>query len=611
MNHTLARRFSVTVLGALAASIPALTGCESPPPPVQEAPPAPVAPQETEAEVQARAREQFTAQLTTAMADFDAALAARNPEQLATSMQTINMTMLTARKAGCELSMDRQVQDRTLQRDAFFQGVNVIPLLEPSMARAEADAAASRWSDLQSAMTGVRALFTQSDPAIAPEQRTAVAQRIADLEQRLQAGLALQAQQTLATKLSNQLTSATTALAADTAAEADRATSTVTAAEAAIATLTLVPTADLTRQAADLRTLIATTRTHVEQRANAARLQTSLEALDREATAAAGKLAGLTTAATNATELQRAIDTTALEATAKQSLNQSMTRLSARLQTEIGALQDTAARAAIDAQIATARTAMTAAIAATTASNIPEAAEQLAAAQKASQAAAALQGSTRWSEPQKSTEARTACDALSAGIARLERTLAGARADDGIARAMAAAETHLTANESAAWPADITAVTEASRVPDATPAKRTDAEGMLTRLSSAMERESVLTARSPAIEQSMADMALDSARTQIEELRTAAAAPAIIEADRTIITTRADEFTQRVDELERVHATKVSLIIIAATAIGAIGGAIALGIRRRRAAKIHTPPSAEAPGGGACGRWPEPAWSAE
>jgi hypothetical protein len=115
---------------------------------------------------------------------------------------------------------------------------------------------------------------------------------------------------------------------------------------------------------------------------------------------------------------------------------------------------------------------------------------------------------------------------------------------------------------------------------------------MLTRLSSAMERESVLTARSPAIEKSMTDMALDSARTQIEELRTAAAAPAIIEVDRTIITARADEFKQRVDELERIHATKVSLIIIAATAIGAIGGAIALGIRRRRAAKIHTPPSA-------------------
>jgi Na+-translocating ferredoxin:NAD+ oxidoreductase RnfC subunit len=107
-----------------------------------------------------------------------------------------------------------------------------------------------------------------------------------------------------------------------------------------------------------------------------------------------------------------------------------------------------------------------------------------------------------------------------------------------------------------------------------------------------MERESVLTARSPAIEQSMTDMALDSARTQIEELRTAAATPAIIEADRTLITARADEFTQRVDELERVHTMKVRLIIIAATAIGAIGAAIALVIRRRRAAKIHTPPDA-------------------
>jgi hypothetical protein len=362
--------------------------------------------------------------------------------------------------------------------------------------------------------------------------------------------------------------------------------------ESAIATLTLVPTADLTRQAADLRTLIATTRTHVEQRANAARLQAAFEALDREATAAAGKLAGLTTASTKATELTRSIESTSLDATAKQSLNQSITGLSARLQAQIGALQDTAARAAIDANIATARTAVNAATAAITASKLPVADEQLNAAQTASNAAAALHGSTRWSEPQKSTEARTACDTLSADIAKLERTLAGARADDGIARAMTAAETHLKANESAAWPADITAVTEASRLPDATPAKRADAEAMLARLTSAMERESVLSARSPAIEQSMTDMALDSARTQIEELRTAAATPAIIEADRTLITARADEFTQRVDELERVHTMKVRLIIIAATAIGAIGAAIALVIRRRRAAKIHTPPDA-------------------
>ena len=592
MNHTLARRFSVTVLGALAASIPALTGCETPPPPVQEAPPAPVVPQETEAEVQARAREQFTAQLTTAMADFDAALAARNPEQLATSMQTINMTVLAARKAGCELGMDREVQSRNLQRGAFFQGVNVIPLLMPSLARAEAHATANQWAELRVEMISIRALFAQSDTAIAPEQRAAVEPRINRLEERLQVGLALQSEQGTAAALASQLSAATAALAADNAAEADRAEVTVGSVEAELSKITLVPTADLTRQAAELRTLIATTRTHVAQRANATRLQTALDALDREATAAAGKLAGLTTAATKATELQRAIDTTALEATAKQSLNQSATRLSARLQTQIGALQDTAARATIDAQIATARTAMTAATAAITASQLPVAGEQLTAAQTASQAAATLHGSTRWSEPQKSTEARTACDALSADIARLERTLAGARADDAIARAMAAAETHLKANESAAWPADVTAVTEASRVPDATPAKRTDAEGMLTRLSSAMERESVLTARSPAIEKSMTDMALDSARTQIEELRTAAAAPAIIEADRTIITTRADEFTQRVDELQHVHDMKVRLIIIAAVAVGALSGIIALVMRRRRAAKIHTPPSA-------------------
>ena len=592
MNHTLARRFSVTVLGALAASIPALTGCETPPPPVQEAPPAPVVPQETEAEVQARAREQFTAQLTTAMADFDAALAARNPEQLATSMQTINMTVLAARKAGCELGMDREVQSRNLQRGAFFQGVNVIPLLMPSLARAEAHATANQWAELRVEMISIRALFAQSDTAIAPEQRAAVEPRINRLEERLQVGLALQSEQGTAAALASQLSAATAALAADNAAEADRAEVTVGSVEAELSKITLVPTADLIRQAADLRTLIATTRIHVAQRANATRLQTALDALDREATAAAGKLAGLTTAATKATELQRAIDTTALEATAKQSLNQSMTRLSARLQTQIGALQDTAARAAVDAQIATARTAMTAANAAITASQLPVAGEQLTAAQTASQAAAALHGSTRWSEPQKSTEARTACDALSADVARLERTLAGARADDGIARAMVAAETHLKANESAAWPADVTAVTEASRVPDATPAKRTDAEGMLTRLSSAMERESVLTARSPAIEKSMTDMALDSARTQIEELRTAATAPAIIEADRTIITARADEFTQRVDELQHVHDMKVRLIVIAAVAVGAVSGIIALVIRRRRAAKIHTPPSA-------------------
>ena len=592
MNHTLARRFSVTVLGALAASIPALTGCETPPPPVQEASPAPVVPQETEAEVQARAREQFTAQLTTAMADFDAALAARNPEQLATSMQTINMTVLAARKAGCELGMDREVQSRNLQRGAFFQGVNVIPLLMPSLARAEAHATANQWAELRVEMISIRALFAQSDTAIAPEQRAAVEPRINRLEERLQVGLALQSEQGTAAALASQLSAATAALAADNAAEADRAEVTVGSVEAELSKITLVPTADLIRQAADLRTLIATTRIHVAQRANATRLQTALDALDREATAAAGKLAGLTTAATKATELQRAIDTTALEATAKQSLNQSMTRLSARLQTQIGALQDTAARAAVDAQIATARTAMTAATAAITASQLPVAGEQLTAAQTASQAAAALHGSTRWSEPQKSTEARAACDVLSADVARLERTLAGARADDGIARAMTVAETHLKANESAAWPADVTAVTEASRVPDATPAKRTDAEGMLTRLSSAMERESVLTARSPAIEKSMTDMALDSARTQIEELRTAAAAPAIIEADRTIITARADEFTQRVDELQHVHDMKVRLIIIAAVAVGALSGIIALVIRRRRAAKIHTPPSA-------------------
>ena len=592
MNHTLSRRFSVTVLGALAASIPTLTGCETPPPPVQEAPPAPVVPQETEAEVQARAREQFTAQLTTAMADFDAALAARNPEQLATSMQTINMTVLAARKAGCELGMDREVQSRNLQRGAFFQGVNVIPLLMPSLARAEAHATANQWAELRVELISIRALFAQSDTAIAPEQRAAVEPRINRLEERLQVGLALQSEQGTATQLASQLSAATAALAADNAAEADRAEVTVGSVEAELSKITLVPTADLTRQAAELRTLIATTRTHVAQRANATRLQTALDALDREATAAAGKLADLTTAATKATELQRAIDTTALEATAKQSLNQSATRLSARLQTQIGALQDTAARAAVDAQIATARTAMTAATAAITASQLPVAGEQLTAAQTASQAAAKLHGSTRWSEPQKSTEARTACDVLSADVARLERTLAGARADDGIARTMAAAETHLKANESAAWPADVTAVTEASRVPDATPAKRTDAEGMLTRLTSAMERESVLTARSPAIEKSMTDMALDSARTQIEELRTAAAAPAIIEADRTILTTRADEFTQRVDELQHVHDMKVRLIIIAAVAVGALSGIIALVIRRRRAAKIHTPPDA-------------------
>ena len=592
MNHTLARRFSVTVLGALAASIPALTGCETPPPPVQEAPPAPVVPQETDAELQTRAREQFTAQLTTAMADFDAALAARNPEQLATSMQTINMTMLNARKAGCELGMDRQVQDRTLQRDAYFQGVNVIPLLLPSLTRAEAHATANQWAELRVELISIRALFAQSDTAIAPEQRAAVEPRINRLEERLQVGLALQSEQGTAAALASQLSAATAALAADNAAEADRAEVTVGSVEAELSKITLVPTADLTRQAADLRTLIATTRTHVAQRANAARLQAAFEALDREATAAAGKLAGLTTASTKATELTRSIESTSLDATAKKSLNQSITGLSARLQAQIGALQDTAARAAIDANIATARTAVNAATAAITASKLPVADEQLNAAQTASNAAAALHGSTRWSEPQKSTEARTACDTLSADIAKLERTLAGARADDGIARAMTAAETHLKANESAAWPADITAVTEASRLPDATPAKRADAEAMLARLTSAMERESVLSARSPAIEQSMTDMALDSARTQIEELRTAAAAPAIIEADRTLITARADEFTQRVDELERVHTMKVRLIIIAATAIGAIGGAIALVIRRRRAAKIHTPPSA-------------------
>lgn len=592
MNHTLARRFSVTVLGALAASIPALTGCETPPPPVQEAPPAPVVPQETDAELQARAREQFTAQLTTAMADFDAALAARNPEQLATSMQTINMTMLNARKAGCELGMDRQVQDRTLQRDAYFQGVNVIPLLLPSLTRAEAHATANQWAELRVELISIRALFAQSDTAIAPEQRAAVEPRINRLEERLQVGLALQSEQGTAAALASQLSAATAALAADNAAEADRAEVTVGSVEAELSKITLVPTADLTRQAADLRTLIATTRTHVAQRANAARLQAAFEALDREATAAAGKLAGLTTASTKATELTRSIESTSLDATAKKSLNQSITGLSARLQAQIGALQDTAARAAIDANIATARTAVNAATAAITASKLPVADEQLNAAQTASNAADALHGSTRWSEPQKSTEARTACDTLSADIAKLERTLAGARADDGIARAMTAAETHLKANESAAWPADITAVTEASRLPDATPAKRADAEAMLARLTSAMERESVLSARSPAIEQSMTDMALDSARTQIEELRTAAAAPAIIEADRTIITARADEFTQRVDELERVHEMKVRLIIIGATAIGAIGGAIALVIRRRRAAKIHTPPSA-------------------
>ena len=592
MNHTLARRFSVTVLGALAASIPALTGCETPPPPVQEAPPAPVVPQETDAELQARAREQFTAQLTTAMADFDAALAARNPEQLATSMQTINMTMLNARKAGCELGMDRQVQDRTLQRDAYFQGVNVIPLLLPSLTRAEAYATANQWAELRVELISIRALFAQSDTAIAPEQRAAVEPRINRLEERLQVGLALQSEQGTAAALAIQLSAATAALAADNAAEADRAEVTVGSVEAELSKITLVPTADLTRQAADLRTLIATTRTHVAQRANAARLQAAFEALDREATAAAGKLAGLTTASTKATELTRSIESTSLDATAKKSLNQSSTGLSARLQAQIGALQDTAARAAIDANIATARTAVNAATAAITASKLPVADEQLNAAQTASNAADALHGSTRWSEPQKSTEARTACDTLSADIAKLERTLAGARADDGIARAMTAAETHLKANESAAWPADITAVTEASRLPDATPAKRADAEAMLARLTSAMERESVLSARSPAIEQSMTDMALDSARTQIEELRTAAATPAIIEADRTLITARADEFTQRVDELERVHEMKVRLIIIGATAIGAIGGAIALVIRRRRAAKIHTPPSA-------------------
>jgi hypothetical protein len=592
MNHTLAQRFSVTILGALAASIPALTGCETPPPPVQEAPPAPVVPQETEAELQARACEQFTAQLTTAMANFDVALAARNPEQLATSMQTINMTMLTARKAGCELGMDRQVQDRTLQRDAYFQGVNVIPLLLPSLTRAEAHATANQWAELRVELISIRALFAQSDTAIAPEQRAAVEPRINRLEERLQVGLALQSEQGTAAALASQLSAATAALAADNAAEADRAEVTVGSVEAELSKITLVPTADLTRQAADLRTLIATTRTHVAQRANAARLQAAFEALDREATAAAGKLAGLTTASTKATELTRSIESTSLDATAKQSLNQSITGLSARLQAQIGALQDTAARAAIDANIATARTAVNAATVAITASQLPVAGEQLTAAQTASKAAAALHGSTRWSEPKKATEARTACDTLSADIAKLERTLAGARADDGIARAMTAAETHLKTNEGAAWPADITAVTEASRVPDATPAKRADAEAMLARLTSAMERESVLTARSPAIEQSMTDMALDSARTQIEELRTAAAAPAIIEADRTLITARADEFTQRVDELERVHEMKVRLIIIGALAIGAIGGAIALVIRRRRAAKIHTPPSA-------------------
>lgn len=592
MNHTLARRFSVTVLGALAASIPTLTGCETPPPPVQEAPPAPVVPQETEAEVQSRAREQFTAQLTTAMADFDAALTARNPEQLATSMQTINMTMLTARKAGCELGMDPQVQDRNLQRIAYFQGVNVIPLLEPSLARADADAAASRWSDLQSAMTGVRALFTQSDPAIAPEQRTAVAQRIADLEQRLQAGLALQAQQALATKLGKQLTAATAALAADTAAEADRATSTATAVESAIATLTLVPTADLTRQAADLRTLIATTRTHVEFRTNAERLQDVFDALERETTAAAGNLVGLTQVTMKATELGRAIDRTALDPTAKQSLTSSVNALSARLQAQTATLQDANARAAVDGQLTAARTAIGATTAAITAAKLPDASAQLATAQTASKAGAALQASAHWSDPTKSQDARAACDAISADIARVERALASALADDAITRAVTAAESHLTAIDAAAWSADIAAVTDASRVAEATAEKRADAERMLARLTSAVEREAALATRATAIEKSLADKDRDLARTQIDDLRTAAAAPAIIEADRTIITARADEFTQRVDELQHVHDMKVRLIIIAAVAVGALSGIIALVIRRRRATKIHTPPSA-------------------
>ena len=596
MNHPFARRFSVTVLGALAASTPLLTGCEAPPPPVQqEAPPAPLAPQESEAEVQARVHNGWNTQLTAALAEFDAALAARNSEQVAKSMQDINMIALAALNARCELGMDRQIQDRDLQRIAYFQGVNVIPLLEPSLARADTDAAASRWAELQTELTTIRALFTQSDPAIAPEQRTAVAQRIADLEQRLQSGLALQAQQTLATNLANQLTAATAALAADTAAEADRAATTATSVEAAIATLSLIPTTDLTQQAAQLRTAIAAMRTRVEQRANAARLQKAFETLDRDATAAAGNLAGLAQSTTKATELARTIDTTALDPTAKKSLASAVTGLSARLKAQTAALQDTNARTAVDAQLTAARTAMSASTAAITAAKLPEASAKLTAAQGSSKAATALHGSTTWSDPKKSQEARAACDAVSAEVARLERAVATALADDAIARAMTAAESHLTAPtaDTAAWSADITAVTDASRAPDATPAKRADAERMLARLTSAVEREGVLATHAPLIEKSLADKDIVLARAQIEDLRAAAAAPAIMDADRAKVNARADEFRNHVDALEHARNVTIGIAVIATVAVGVCGAIVALLIhRRRRAAKIHTPPDA-------------------
>jgi ABC-type Fe3+ transport system permease subunit len=94
------------------------------------------------------------------------------------------------------------------------------------------------------------------------------------------------------------------------------------------------------------------------------------------------------------------------------------------------------------------------------------------------------------------------------------------------------------------------------------------------------------------IEKSLADKDIVLARAQIEDLRAAAAAPAIMDADRAKVNARADEFRNHVDALEHARNVTIGIAVIATVAVGVCGAIVALLIRRRRAAKIHTPPDA-------------------
>jgi ABC-type sulfate transport system permease component len=66
-----------------------------------------------------------------------------------------------------------------------------------------------------------------------------------------------------------------------------------------------------------------------------------------------------------------------------------------------------------------------------------------------------------------------------------------------------------------------------------------------------------------------------------------------MDADRAKVIARADEFRNHVDALEHARNVTIGIAVIATVAVGVCGAIVALLIhRRRRAAKIHTPPDA-------------------